>query len=38
MIKIITGNNEEGCVDLKKADQLGFKGALEEIKKHCNTR
>ncbi|HUU52575.1 MAG TPA: tetratricopeptide repeat protein [Candidatus Heimdallarchaeota archaeon] len=35
MIKIITGNSEEGCEDLKKADQLGFKGALEQIKKYC---
>ncbi|MCK4932097.1 MAG: tetratricopeptide repeat protein [Candidatus Aminicenantes bacterium] len=35
MIKIITGNREEGCADLKKADQLGFKGALEQIKKYC---
>ncbi len=36
MVKIITGNREEGCADLKKADQLGFKGALEQIQKHCN--
>jgi tetratricopeptide (TPR) repeat protein len=36
MIKIITGNREEGCADLRKADQLGFQGALEQIKKYCN--
>jgi tetratricopeptide (TPR) repeat protein len=36
MIKIITGNREEGCEDLRKADQLGFKGALEQIQKYCN--
>ncbi len=36
MIKIVTGNREEGCTDLKKADQLGFKGALEQIQKYCN--
>jgi tetratricopeptide (TPR) repeat protein/Tol biopolymer transport system component len=37
MIKIIAGNREEGCVDLKRADQLGFQGALEQIKKYCYT-
>jgi tetratricopeptide (TPR) repeat protein len=36
MVKIVTGNKEEGCEDLKKADQLGFGGALEQIKKYCN--
>jgi len=36
MVKIVTGNREEGCEDLNKADQLGFRGALEQIKKYCN--
>lgn len=35
MVKIITGDRDGGCEDLKKADQLGFTGALAQIKKYC---
>ena len=33
---ISIGKKDEGCLDLSKADEMGYKQAYEMIKKYCN--
>lgn len=35
MVKLIMGNRQEGCSDLQKAHDLGYKEALAQIQKNC---
>ena len=35
LVKIMLGQKDSGCMDLKKAGELGIKSANEMIKKYC---
>lgn len=35
LVKIELGQNDSGCLDLRKAGELGFEEAYEAIKKFC---
>jgi len=35
MVKLIMGNKQEGCSDLRKAYELGYEEALAQIQKNC---
>jgi tetratricopeptide (TPR) repeat protein len=35
MVKLIMGNRQEGCSDLQKAYDLGYKEAMAQIQKNC---
>jgi tetratricopeptide (TPR) repeat protein len=35
LVKLLTGKREEGCLDLSKATELGYKAAVEASKNYC---
>ncbi len=35
LAKILLGQKDSGCLDLSKASKLGYMGAYDVIKKHC---
>jgi hypothetical protein len=35
LAKVLTGKNNSGCMDLKKAGELGFRETFNAIKKYC---